>query len=61
MYVRFGVVFYQDKLGEAVLTASYNGTSGHSKFLLQRGASVNYQRKVRVLYNKARQFGGELK
>ena len=41
----------QDELGEsALMTASTNGHIDVAELLLARGAVVNYQRKVRVLY-----------
>ena len=52
----------QDKLGEtALITASARGHLETTKLLLHRGASVNFQRKVRVLYRVAGKFGRELK
>ena len=52
----------QDKLGEtALITASAHGHLETTKLLLHRGASVNFQRKVRVLYRVAGKFGRELK
>ena len=59
-YVAFSQ-FILDKVGERALTASHSGHLETVKFLLHRGASINYQQKVRVLYSKARKFGGELK
>ena len=41
----------QNKFGEtALITASNNGHLETAKLLIQRGAVVNYQKKVRVLY-----------
>ena len=51
----------QEKLGEtALITASDKGHLETVKLLLHRGASVNFQRKVRVLYRIAGKVGGEL-
>ena len=50
----------QGKLGEtALITASAHGHLSSS--FIHRGASVNFQRKVRVLYRLAGKFGRELK
>ena len=44
----------QDKHGEtALMTASADGHLETAKLLLQRGASINFQRKVRELYRIA--------
>ena len=52
----------QNKLGEtALMTASAYGHLETAKLLLERGALVNFQRKVRVLYHVAGKFGEELK
>ena len=52
----------QDKFGStALIIASQKGHLETVKLLLHRGASVNSQRKVRVLYRIAGKFGGELK
>ena len=52
----------QDKHGStALIIASQNGNLETVKLLLHRGASVNFQRKVRVLYLIAGKIGEELK
>ena len=52
----------QDKHGStALIIASEKGHLETVKLLLHRGASVNFQEKVRVLYRIAGKFGGELK
>ena len=52
----------QDKLGEtALITSSGRGHLETVKLFLHRGASINFQRKVRVLYRIAGKFGRELK
>ena len=48
----------QDEHGEtALIAASGEGHLETAKLLLQRGALVNFQRKVRVLYCIAGKFG----
>ena len=52
----------QEKLGEtALVTASAYGHLETAKLLLNRGALVNFQQKVRVLDRIAGKFGGKLK